>query len=107
MRRYLSFTDWPARGCLSYRRSRTPVFRQVPPRYRELFIEGCTEVIVKPEPVRFNGAAARQDGEIELYQAAFMPLLGPNSSRPLIFGSFNYRSVIQESRLAWKIHQAA
>ena len=75
----------------------TSMLRQLPARYRDLFIEGCTEVIVQPEPVRFNGAAVRQDCEIELYRAAFMPVLGPNSSRPLIFGSFNYRSVIRES----------
>ena len=73
------------------------MLRQLPARYREVFIEGCTEVIVQPEPVRFNGAAVHSVGEIELYRAAFMPLLGPNSSRPLIFGSFNCRSIIQES----------
>jgi len=74
-----------------------PLMPQLPPRYRGLFVEGCTEVLARPEPARYSGAAIRHDGKIELYRAAFMPLLGSKSTRPLIFGSFNYRTVVHES----------
>jgi hypothetical protein len=72
------------------------VFQQIPARYRDLFIEGCTEMLVQPEPARFSGAV-RHDGRIELHRAAFMPLRGSHPSRPLIFGSFNYRVVSHDS----------
>lgn len=73
--------------------SAIPVLRQVPTRYRGLFWEGCGEVLRHPEPARFNGAI-RYGGDLELYRAAFMPLQGSaESSRPLIYGTFNRRAV--------------
>jgi hypothetical protein len=74
-----------------------PLMPQLPRRYRDLFVEGCTEVLARPEPARYSGATVRHDGKMELYRAAFMPLRGSNSTRPLIFGSFNYRVVVHES----------
>jgi hypothetical protein len=82
-------------------RSHVPAIQQLPARYHQLFADGCSEVITQAVPVRFSGAAARRDGKIELYRAAFMPILGAHSSRPLIFGSFNSRSVPHESRI-WR-----
>jgi hypothetical protein len=71
---------------------RLPMLQQLPARYRDLFVEGCDEVLVKSEPARFSGAV-RHDGDVELYRAAFMPLQGKNNLRPLIYGTFNRRSV--------------
>lgn len=70
----------------------TPILRQIPARYRDLFIEGCAEVLLRPEPVRFSGAI-QHGGAVELYRAAFMPLEGRGGARPLIYGTFNRRGV--------------
>jgi hypothetical protein len=78
-------------------RNTIPLIQQLPARYHQLFAEGCSEAITQAAPARFSGAAVRHDGKIELYRAAFMPIQGLNSSRPLIFGSFNHRLVPQES----------
>src|SRR5437763_6353871 len=75
----------------------TPLLQQLPERYRPLFTEGCREAIMQTLPVRFSGAALHQ-GKIEFYRAAFMPFrLCPDSPRPLIYGSFNYRTVPEVS----------
>jgi hypothetical protein len=71
---------------------RLPMLQQLPARYRALFVEGCDEVLVKSEPARFSGAI-RHGGDVELYRAAFMPLQGNNNLRPLIYGTFNRRTV--------------
>jgi hypothetical protein len=71
----------------------TPMLQQLPARYRPLFTEGCCQAVTLAVPVRFSGAALHH-GKIEFYRAVFMPFrLCPDSPRPLIFGSFNYRSV--------------
>jgi len=70
-----------------------PMLQQLPGRYRPLFTEGCREAVTQTAPVRFSGAALHQ-GKIEFYRAVFMPFrLCPDSPRPLIYGSFNYRTV--------------
>jgi hypothetical protein len=69
-----------------------PIMQQIPQRYRDLFREGCYEVLVQPKPTRFSGAV-RQDADAELYRAAFMPLRSGDPARPLIFGTFNRRAV--------------
>jgi hypothetical protein len=69
-----------------------PIMRQLPERYRSLFNEGCSEAMAKTSPVRVSGAIEQDDGEIELYRAAFVPLAGPvPSSAQLVFGTFNRR----------------
>jgi hypothetical protein len=78
-------------------KANVPLIPQLPPRYRDLFVEGCTEALAQPEPARYSGAAIRRDGKIELYRAAFMPLQGSKSTRPLIFGSFNCRVVVHDT----------
>jgi hypothetical protein len=69
-----------------------PMMQQLPHRYRELFREGCHEVLVQPKPTRFSGAV-RHGANAELYRAAFMPLRSGDPGRPLIFGTFNRRAV--------------
>lgn len=74
-----------------------PVIKQLPPRYRALFAEGYGEAITRLAPARFSGAVVRPDGEMELYRAAFMPVQGAKASTSLILGTFNYRTLSQES----------
>jgi hypothetical protein len=72
--------------------SELPMIRQLPAHYRDLFVEGCDEVLIKSEPARFSGAV-RHGGDVELYRVAFMPLRGKDALRPLIYGTFNRRAV--------------
>ena len=91
----------------------TPMLQQLPGRYRPLFTEGCREAVTTGAPVRLSGAALHQ-GKIEFYRAVFMPFrLCPDSPRPLIYGSFNYRSVpkintpaIRRRIDAWQVERA-
>jgi len=70
-----------------------PVMAQLPMRYRPLFTEGCEAAAAVPAAAKFSGAVVH-DGRTELYRVAFMPLrLRVDSLRPIIFGSFNYRSL--------------
>jgi hypothetical protein len=79
-------------------RSKTPLFHQLPARYQPLFVEGYGEALRDLAPVRLSGTVMHQR-KLEFYRAAFMPIQGANSVRPLIFGSFNYRIVRQEAAL--------
>jgi hypothetical protein len=72
--------------------SQLPMIRQLPAHYRDLFVEGCDDVLLQSQPARFSGAV-RHGNYIELYRAAFMPLRGKDALRPLIYGAFNRRSV--------------
>ena len=69
-----------------------PMLPQMAVRYRVLFFESCAEVLQQPEPVRFSGAIRNGDNA-ELYRAAFMPPRRAKASRPLIYGTFNFRAV--------------
>jgi hypothetical protein len=69
-----------------------PALDQLPARYRDLFVEGCTEALLEPKPARFSGAV-RHRSNAELYRAAFMPLQAGARSRPLVYGTFNRRIV--------------
>ncbi len=70
-----------------------PIVVQIPPRYQPLFTEGCEAGAAVPAAAKFNGAVVH-NGRTELYRAAFMPLrLRVDSLRPIVFGSFNYRSL--------------
>jgi hypothetical protein len=79
-------------------RSKTPLFHQLPARYQPLFVEGYSEALQGLAPVRLSGMVMHQR-RLEFHRAAFMPIQGENSVRPLIFGSFNYRVVPQEAVL--------
>ena len=70
-----------------------PVMVQLPTRYRPLFTEGCVAASDAPTVAKFSGAVVHNH-RTELYRAAFMPLrLRVDSLRPIVFGSFNYRSL--------------
>ncbi len=79
-------------------RSKIPLFHQLPARYQPLFMEGYGDALRDLAPVRLSGTVMHQR-KLEFYRAAFMPIQGENSVRPLIFGSFNYRVVPQEAVL--------
>ena len=79
-------------------RSKIPLLRQLPARYRPLFVEGCGDVLRDLEPTRLSGTVEHWR-MLEFYRATFMPIRGENSVRPLILGSFNYRAVPQEGAL--------
>ena len=79
-------------------RSKIPLLPQLPARYRPLFVEGCGDVLRDLAPIRLNGTIVHQR-RFEFYRATFMPIGAAHSVRPLILGSFNYRSVPQEGAL--------
>jgi len=75
----------------------TPLLRQLPDRYRPLFSEGCTEAICAKEPAQFSGSVSNSNA-LELYRAVFIPVkLRESSSRPIVYGSFNFRRVPQNA----------
>jgi hypothetical protein len=69
-----------------------PALEQLPARYRDLFVEGCTEALLELTPARFSGAV-RHGCDAELYRAAFMPLQAGPNLRPLVYGTFNRRTM--------------
>jgi hypothetical protein len=79
-------------------RSKILLFHQLPARYQPLFVEGYGDALRNLAPTCLSGTVVHQR-KLELYRAAFMPIQGENSVRPLIFGSFNYRVVPQEAVL--------
>ena len=77
-----------------------PVIRQLPERYQPVFAEGCSRAMTEPAPARSSGSFS-YDIEVELYRAVFLPIrLHPNWSKRLVFGSFNYRTVLSVDRIA-------
>src|SRR5205085_9824092 len=83
-------------GLPDHPRCNTPMVTQLPTRYRPLFREGYDEALRDLAPARSSGAVVHQRN-LELYRAAFMPITGANSRRPLIFGSFNFRVIPQDA----------
>jgi hypothetical protein len=78
----------------------TPVIRQLPERYQPVFTEGCSNAMTAPAPTRLSGSFS-YDIKVELYRAVFLPIrLHPNWSKRLIFGSFNYRTVLSVDQMA-------
>ena len=73
-------------------RTDLPMIRQLPRRYVELFLRGCTEAQQKMAPVHLEGEFERADGRIEQYRAIFIPVgVKPNSLTCFAFGAFNNR----------------
>jgi hypothetical protein len=73
-------------------RTDLPMMRQLPRRYGELFLRGCTEAQQEKAPVRLEGEIERADGRIEQYRAIFIPVgVKPNSLTSFAFGAFNSR----------------
>ena len=75
-------------------RPNVPILRQLPRRYAEVFLRGCTEAQKEMAPVRLEGEAERYDGRIEQYRAVFIPVgVKPHSLTCFAFGAFNSRIV--------------
>jgi hypothetical protein len=75
-------------------RSDLPLMRQLPRRYVDLFLRGCTEAQQKMAPARLEGEIVRVDDRIEQYRAVFIPVgVKPNALTCFAFGAFNSRVV--------------
>jgi hypothetical protein len=74
--------------------SRVPVLQQLPPRYRDLFAEGCACVVRRRLPVRFSGGIVHE-GRVEVYRAAFMPADAAKGRWQLMVGTFNRKTLPQ------------
>jgi hypothetical protein len=69
-----------------------PMARQLPKWYATVFTKGCYGAIVQTMPVRLAGVIV-QVGQLELYRAAFVPLVRQaNTLDQLVFGTFNRRN---------------
>lgn len=66
--------------------------RQLPARFWDVFKRGCGQAHTERTPVRVEGEIERDDGQKELYRAAFIPVgVKENSLTHLAFGAFNSR----------------
>lgn len=75
-------------------RTDLPMGRQLPRRYIDLFMRGCTEAQSEWVPVRFDGEVERYDDKIEQYRSIFIPVgVRPNSVTCFAFGAFNCRVI--------------
>jgi hypothetical protein len=75
-------------------RTDQPLLRQLPQRYGEVFIEGCTRAQQEWAPVRLEGDIPRDDGRIEQYRVVFIPVgVRPNALTCFAFGAFSSRIV--------------
>ena len=71
-----------------------PMLRQLPQRYAEVFLRGCTRSQKEMAPVHLEGDVARYDGRIEQYRAVFIPVgVKPHARTGFAFGAFNSRIV--------------
>jgi hypothetical protein len=81
-------------------RAIVPLNQQIPERYRPLFSEGSSNALTKQEPARVSGSF-EHDFTAELFRAVFLPIQMHRSwSKWLVFGSFNYRTVLSVDRQA-------
>jgi hypothetical protein len=75
-------------------RPNVPILRQLPRRYADVFLRGCTEAQRDMAPVRLEGETERYDGRLEQYRAVFIPVgIKPNSLTFFAFGAFNSRII--------------
>lgn len=71
-----------------------PILRQLPRRYADVFLRGCTEAQKEMAPARFEGEVERYDGKIEQYRVIFIPVgVKPNSLTCFAFGAFSNRVI--------------
>ena len=71
-----------------------PLERQLPPRFAEIFLRGCSEAEKNGEPIRLEGEVERNSDRIEQYRAVFIPVKVRAGSRThFAFGAFNSRVV--------------
>ena len=71
-----------------------PLLRQLPRRYGEVFLRGCTGAHNEMGPVRLEGEVDRYDNRVEQYRSIFIPVgVKPNSLTCFAFGAFNCRVI--------------
>ena len=71
-----------------------PLERQLPPRFADVFLRGCSEAEKQGEPVHLEGEIERADDRVEQYRAVFIPVkVRPGSLTHFAFGAFNSRIV--------------
>jgi hypothetical protein len=71
-----------------------PMLRQLPRRYSDVFLRGCSETQREMAPVRLEGEVERYDGRVEQYRGVFIPVgIKPNALTFFAFGAFNLRVV--------------
>lgn len=68
------------------------ITRQLPPRYADVFLRGCTAACERNRPVQDEGEVECDDGRRELYRAIFIPVQGDgDDTTRFAFGRFNSR----------------
>jgi hypothetical protein len=69
-----------------------PMMAHLPARYVPVFAKGCMDAMLQGGPVRIQGAVDREDGQQELYRAAFVRLsIDAKRLQRLALGAFNCR----------------
>jgi hypothetical protein len=70
-----------------------PMMAHLPARYVPVFAKGCMDAMLQGAPVRVQGAVDREDGQQELYLAAFIRLsIDAKRLQRLALGAFNCRN---------------
>jgi hypothetical protein len=71
-----------------------PLERQMPRRYADVFMQGCSEAEKQGAAVRLEGEIERGADRVEQYRAVFIPVkVRPGSLTHFAFGAFNSRIV--------------
>lgn len=71
-----------------------PMLRQLPRRYAQVFLRGCSRAQKEMVPVHLEGEVERYDGMIEQYRAVFIAVgVKRGSLTTFAFGAFNSRIV--------------
>ena len=66
--------------------------RQLPPRYGEIFLRGCTEAYRSNMAAQLEGTVEREDGRRELFRVVFIPVeRQSDTAMRLAIGRFNCR----------------
>jgi hypothetical protein len=82
---FAKLLDLPPKGT-----PHVPMVRQLPRHLSRVFMQGCGDAHSQRSPVRLEGEVPREDGKMELYRAAFIPVgVKENSLTHLAFGAFN------------------
>ena len=75
-----------------------PMMAHLPARYVPVFAKGCIDAMLQGGPVRIQGAVDREDGQQELYRAAFVRLtIDAKRLQRLALGAFNCRVTEQRA----------
>src|ERR1700730_15549959 len=91
---FAKLLDLPPKGT-----PHVPMVRQLPRHLSRVFMQGCGDAHNQRAPIRLEGEVRREDGKLELYRAAVIPVrVNENSLTHLAFGAFN--SCVVDQRLA-------